>query len=70
MKTNDKIIVAFLVSVGVLSASQAGQYVSSLSTKGKNTIFSVAKNANSKNILLCGGVTHLSSSDPEGVHKG
>ncbi|HAH32743.1 MAG TPA: hypothetical protein DCL44_10565 [Elusimicrobia bacterium] len=63
MKLNDKVLVFFLVSVGIFSATQAKQYIASLSTKGKNTILSVAKKANSQHILLCSGVTNLSAAD-------
>jgi len=43
MKTNDKVIVAFLVSVGVLSTVQAKQYVNGLSTDKKKTLISAAQ---------------------------
>lgn len=38
MKTNDKVLAAFLVSMGLFSAVQAVQYVSSLSAKEKKAM--------------------------------
>ena len=55
MKINDKVIVAFLVSVGVFSAVQAAQYVNTLSAKERGVMISAAK-ASSGNVLLCEGV--------------
>lgn len=52
MTKKDKAIIAFMVSVGLFSASQAKQYVKQLNTKEKNKIFSVAR-LNDKNIVLC-----------------
>ncbi len=46
MKINDKVIAAFLVSVGAFSAAQAIQYVSKLNNTEKNVIVSAAKNSN------------------------
>lgn len=55
MTNKDKMIAAFLVSVGVFSAVQATQYVSTLSLDKKNSLASVAKSSDGK-ILLCSGV--------------
>ncbi len=55
MTNKDKIIAAFLVSVGVFSAVQAAQYVSVLSAEKKNALVSVAQSSDGK-ILLCSGV--------------
>jgi len=43
MKINDKILVAFLVSAGLFSLLQAGQYVKTLSAKEKRALLSVQK---------------------------
>lgn len=43
MTNSDKIISAFLVSLGLLSTAQANQYVSGLSTKDKKAIYFVAQ---------------------------
>ena len=56
MKMNDKVIVAFLVSMGLFSAGQATQYVNGLSMKDKKVIFSVVK-LSDKRILLCESTT-------------
>ncbi|MEW5951163.1 MAG: hypothetical protein AB1637_04660 [Elusimicrobiota bacterium] len=55
MTKKDKAIIAFMVSVGLFSLSQARQYVKQLSAKEKNKIFSVAK-MKDKNIVLCESV--------------
>lgn len=60
MTDKDKIIVAFLVSIGIFSASQAAQYVSTLSAKEKSQIAVTAKKANN-NILLCSGSSSFNS---------
>ena len=52
MKVNDKVIVAFLVSVGVFTSAQATHYVKTLSIKNKKELISIAKLKN-KNIVLC-----------------
>jgi|YNPMSStandDraft_2_1061718.scaffolds.fasta_scaffold03767_5 hypothetical protein len=52
MKVNDKVIVAFLVSLGIFSTTQAMQYVRTLSMKNKKELISIAKLKN-KNIVLC-----------------
>lgn len=55
MTNKDKIIAAFLVSVGIFSASQAAQYVGTLSNGNKKALMTIAKKADGK-ILLCSGV--------------
>lgn len=42
MKLNDKVLTAFLVSLGLFSAIQATQYVSSLSAKDKQALLTAA----------------------------
>jgi 1-deoxy-D-xylulose 5-phosphate reductoisomerase len=56
MKVNDKVIVAFLVSLGIFSTTQAMQYVRTLSMKNKKELISIAKLKN-KNIVLCENTT-------------
>jgi hypothetical protein len=55
MTNKEKIITAFLVSVGVFSASQAIQYVGTLSNGQKKALVTIAKKSDGK-ILLCSGV--------------
>lgn len=55
MTNKDKVIAAFLVSVGIFSATQAMQYVRTLSVKDKGALVSVVK-ASSGNVLLCDGI--------------
>lgn len=55
MKINDKVIVAFLVSVGVFSSVQATQYVNTLSNGKKKELISVVKASDGK-MMLCSGV--------------
>lgn len=43
MKINDKVLVAFLVSVGIFSANVAVKYVSGLSDVQKNSLLSSVK---------------------------
>lgn len=43
MKNKDKIIAAFLVSLGLFSTAQATQYVSSLSVQDKQVLSSAAQ---------------------------
>ncbi len=52
MTTKDKVVAAFLVSVGILSVIQASKYLSTISQIEKNQLFSAAKE-NHANILLC-----------------
>lgn len=55
MKINDKVIVAFLVSAGIFSVTQATQYIKTLSLEKKTDLISVAKASDGK-IVLCSGV--------------
>lgn len=52
MTNKDKVIAAFLVSVGIFSSAQAVRYVKTLETNEKSSMFSVAKLSNS-GIVLC-----------------
>ena len=52
MKKRDKIIAAFLASMGIFSAAQAVQYVNTLDGKVKDEMFSVAK-ASDASVFLC-----------------
>ena len=45
MAKNDKLIVAFLVSMGLFSATQATQYVETLSNQDKVNLTTVVKDA-------------------------
>ncbi|HBB66319.1 MAG TPA: hypothetical protein DCZ93_03250 [Elusimicrobia bacterium] len=45
MKNSDKILAAFLVSMGLFSSLQAGTYVGSLSSGDKDSLMSVAMSA-------------------------
>ena len=60
MTKKDKIVAAFLVSVGIFSAAQAMQYVCALSAKEKNKIGMTAKNINDR-IVICSGADTLGS---------
>jgi len=62
MTNKDKMITAFLVSVGVFSAVQAMQYVGTLSSKDKRALSYVA-NGSKANVLLCDSVTNLSGTE-------
>jgi len=42
MNNRDKVIAAFLVSVGLFSTAQSAEYVSTLSEKDKGALISVA----------------------------
>lgn len=55
MKMNDKVIIAFLVSMGLFSTAQASQYVASLSVKDKVILTSV-NNLRDKNTMLFASV--------------
>lgn len=55
MKNSDKIIVAFLVSVGIFSGTQASKYVGELSSGKKKSLMAVVKKSDGK-ILICSGV--------------
>lgn len=54
MTNKDKVIAAFLVSVGILSVAQATKYVATLSHKEKASLISVSANKNTQ-IYLCSG---------------
>ncbi|PKM97761.1 MAG: hypothetical protein CVU79_06740 [Elusimicrobia bacterium HGW-Elusimicrobia-3] len=54
MTNTDKIVAAFLVSLGLFSAANVTKYVLSLSGNEKESLFSVAKMSNS-NIIVCDG---------------
>lgn len=54
MTNKDKIIAAFVVSLGLFSAANATKYVLTLTGAEKESIFSVAKMSNS-NIIVCDG---------------
>ena len=54
MTNTDKILAAFLVSLGLFSAANATKYVLSLSGAEKTSLFSVAKTSND-NIIVCEG---------------
>lgn len=62
MTNKDKVIAAFLVSVGVFSAAQAMQYVGALSSKDKRALSYVADGSKA-NVLLCNSVTNLSGTE-------
>ena len=47
---NDKVVIAFLVSVGVFSNTLATQYVSSISYSEKKSLLSVAKSSNNTTV--------------------
>jgi len=69
MTNKDKVIAAFLVSVGVFSATQAMQYVGTLSTKEKSKI-SMTANKSSDRIITCSGVEAFASGSEGTVRKG
>ncbi len=60
MTNKDKVIAAFLVSIGVFSSVQAVQYVSTLSSKEKSSLSAVAKDSADKT-LLCEGVVEFAT---------
>ena len=62
MTNKDKVIIAFLASVGVFSAAQASQYVGTLTSKDNHTLSILAKGPRS-NVLLCNSVTDLSGTE-------
>lgn len=43
MKMNDKVLAAFLVSLGLFSTTQAAQYINSLSANDKQALSSAAQ---------------------------
>lgn len=64
MTNRDKIIAAFLVSVGIFSATQAMQYVRMLSTGEKMKLFSVAKISDA-GVLVCASPIFDAAGDPK-----
>ncbi len=52
MKTNDKALVAFLVSVGVFSATQASLYVETLSPKDKQSLSQTVSKAQKSSVTV------------------
>jgi hypothetical protein len=55
MKIDDKMIAAFLVSMGLFSAFQAKQYVATLSSGDKRILISAVQ-ASDGNVAACEGV--------------
>ena len=55
MKASDKILVAFLVSMGMFTGIQAKQYVCSISSKTKKQLMSVYKVSGDR-IAVCVGM--------------
>ena len=51
MKTKDKAVVAFLVSMGIFSTVQAMQYVRTLSVGEKNKIAVTVKNSSHRIVI-------------------
>jgi hypothetical protein len=62
MTNKDKVIAAFLVSIGVFSGVQAVHYVGTLSAKDKEVLLPVAKARDAK-ILVCSGVESFIKTD-------
>lgn len=60
MTNKDKVIAAFLVSVGIFSATQAMQYVRTLSAEEKDRIAMTAKNSADR-IVICSGTDTFGS---------
>lgn len=60
MTNKDKVIAAFLVSVGIFSAAQAMQYVRSLSADEKTRIGMTVKNTADR-LVVCSGADTLGS---------
>lgn len=54
MKNKEKVVAAFLVSMGLFSAKCAVEYVGSISSHEKTELFMLSKTTG-KNILLAGG---------------
>lgn len=69
MKTKDKAVVAFLVSMGIFSTVQAMQYVRTLSVGEKNKIAVTVKNS-SHRIVICSGVDTFNSGADEKTKAG
>ncbi|MDD5210722.1 MAG: hypothetical protein PHV36_15150 [Elusimicrobiales bacterium] len=56
MTKKDKIIAAFLVSMGLFTAFQVAAYISTLTTADKKSLFSAVKKSHNGAIyLLCDG---------------
>lgn len=51
MNKNDKIIAAFLVSLGLFSLAQATRYIQTLPEKQKNALMPVMKNSAKQRML-------------------
>ncbi len=64
MMNKDKVIAAFLVSVGIFSTVQAWQYVQTLSTGEKTKLFSVAK-VSDTGVLVCESPIFDAAGDPK-----
>ncbi len=64
MKTNDKVIVAFLVAAGVFSINVATKYVNGLTDIQKKSILPAAKMSSQK-VLLCEGTEWTKYSNPK-----
>lgn len=64
MKTNDKMIVAFLVAAGVFSLNVATRYVGGLTDVQKKSILPAAKMSSHK-VLLCEGTEWSKYSNPK-----
>lgn len=62
MKINDKVIVAFMVSVGMFSAVNAARYVGSMSVKQRKSI-AVVINRGAMDNLLCSDNTRLNDNN-------
>lgn len=63
MSTKDKVLVAFLVSLGLFSAAQARQYVGRLSVRAKQQLHSVQNNASM--LQMAELITETSSQNPK-----
>ena len=68
MTKNDKMIAAFLVSVGIFSAAQAMQYVRNLSVEEKAQIGLTAKNSADR-IVVCESPDAFGSGSGNGNNK-
>ena len=54
MKHTDKIIVAFLISAGLFSITQATKYIGTLSAKNKKALLSVATDKSVQIVVASG----------------
>ncbi len=66
MTNKDKVIAAFLVSVGIFSATQAVQYIQTLSIGERAKLFSVAKISDT-GVLVCESPVFDSAGDTKKV---